>query len=526
MRLTRPTLPTLLTLALAVAAAGFLGGLVGSRDGNLAWDDAGYLGRGLRLARIARQDGAAAAIAQTLRERPKPPLLIAWIEVAALAVGRSHRRGLIVLASVGPFALLAAGVVGMARRLGSAWAGFWALALLLTSPLALLLGAKVMVESFMGLWVLLTLASAVAVLQRPTLPRAAAVGTFLGLAALTKMTVVLLLPAPLAVAAMLFARRYPLDRRAARLAVVAGLSTLVVAGPWYARNGRAAVAFARFSSRYNVEAEGRADLAPRWTRWMSLTREMSGPPAAALAVAAVVAWAGRRGAGGRSTGADRDLAFLTGAGVIAGAVALLKPPYFDPRFLLPIWPAATVGLGGWIARHAQGARGAAVAGVLGLGMLQAGRGVLADPVHTTYWSARSLIDDLVSRHGVATIANVGNSPHWNVAKTGLINELRARPGDCFVQLDLSRDTPDVLERRLARLDAVLVLRPDALPASYRAVSPGLNRSYETIVAILEADPRFERLAPPAVGGLPPLAIYLRRAPLTAQRPPAKPARTQ
>src|SRR4029077_12765227 len=64
--------------------------------------------------------------------------------------------------------------------------------------------------------------------------------------------------------------------------------------------------------------------------------------------------------------------------------------------------------------------------------------VAREPLFPTYWKTTALIDDLVNRFGVSNLLNVGNCAGWNVCKTGLMNELRDQPGDCFVLHDLTK----------------------------------------------------------------------------------------
>ena len=83
------------TLVLSLGLIASLTRIVVLREGNLAWDDADYLQRGLRIARLSVSRGGLdvpRAIVETLRERPKPPLLAAWIEVVSLAIGRARSK--------------------------------------------------------------------------------------------------------------------------------------------------------------------------------------------------------------------------------------------------------------------------------------------------------------------------------------------------------------------------------------------------------------------------------------------------
>ena len=139
---------------------------------------------------------------------------------------------------------------------------------------------------------------------------------------------------------------------------------------------------------------------------------------------------------------------LSVSSLILAVTILMIPPYFDSRFLLPLWPSTAVVLSGgspiprpaWSPRMAVRAAGLAVSVALSVLFL------VNEPVSNTSWRAQGLIDSSVSRYGITTLANVGNIAHWNVCKTGLINELRDRPGDCFVLHDLSAETAEGLKR--------------------------------------------------------------------------------
>jgi hypothetical protein len=499
---------------LAVALVAFLAGFVVAREGGLAWDDADYLRRGLRIAGLATAWGGLdlpRAVGLTLRERPKPPLLVAWIELGGLALGRHGLLPLILFSSVVPFAMLLCGVVAVARRRFGARVAPLAIACVAASPLALSYGAKVMVETFLALWTLLAFDAAAAVLERPTRGRALWLGTTLGLAAMTKLTVALFLPCPALLFLILYARRHPLDRTARDVAIGIVVPLLVIAGPWFLRNGRSAVQFALFSSRYNLLAEGRTDVMPRSSRLAVLGDRLLGwPLLATLPVVAATAL-GRRGRAGRWSPAAADFLALTAVGAASGAALLLVPAYFDPRFLLPVWPASAVGLGAWLRRWADRVRGGTLLAhaALAAGLVASAGSLHREPATTTYWNARSLIDELVARHGVANLGNVGNCGDWNVCKTGLLNELRADPRDCFVLHDLSRDGPDVLSRRVGRFDAIVVLDPGYFPPGFLASAPGLNRAYDAIGRVIDQDRRFHKVET-RLTGLPPLSVYVRR----------------
>ena len=137
------------------------------------------------------------------------------------------------------------------------------------------------------------------------------------------------------------------------------------------------------------------------------------------------------------------------ASTLVATAVLMIPAYFDTRFLLPLWPSIAVAAGGALAEVLSGLAfrpraviAAAFACCLGVSVAAA----VGEPAATTCWAARGLIDQMVSRYGVATLANVGNITDWNVCKTGLINELRDNPGDCFVLHDLSAASAEELRR--------------------------------------------------------------------------------
>ena len=148
------------------------------------------------------------------------------------------------------------------------------------------------------------------------------------------------------------------------------------------------------------------------------------------------------------------------------------------------------------------------------------RGIVRQPSNQTYWRTASLIDHLVSEYGVATLGNVGNRIDWNVCKTGLINELRDKPADCFVLHDLTKLTQERVRQALPRFDAVVVLDRFVDPDGRSHYSPGLNRSYGAVVESLTQDPQFVLVPTPQSEGLPHLSVYVKGSKLgrTEQSP--------
>ncbi|MGZ3469713.1 MAG: glycosyltransferase family 39 protein, partial [Isosphaeraceae bacterium] len=450
---------TILTWLLLSSSLVLLICLVLARHGNLAWDDADYLRRGLADARHATSETTLAVIprllARLIKEQPKPPLLVGWIALGALLTGRSHIDMLMVYSSVVPFLLLALGTVGLARRFHGPAAGLLALAFLLASPRALSFGGKVMVETFLAFWVLLALglASELAVWLRRT--TGIALGLATGLALLTKLTAVLLL-AGASVSFLWWMFRPGPDRSLRKRALGWAIVTcLAVAGPWYACNARAAVRFGTFSARYNLLAEGQPRIVPPRDRLGRILSDLPGWPLIVMLGVVGFGISVRRGSNPTLETAETAalcstparFRVLAVASTLVAAGALMIPAYFDTRFLLPLWPSIAVVLGGALAQAFRGltfrprvAIGAALAASLAASIA----GVVGEPASTTCWAARGLIDQVVSRYGVTTLANVGNVADWNVCKTGLINELRDDPRNCFVLHDLSAESAEGL----------------------------------------------------------------------------------
>ena len=273
---------TILTWTLLCSSLVLLTLLVLVRHGNLAWDDADYLRRGLADARHASSGTIVTVIprllARLIKEQPKPPLLVGWIALGALLIGRLHIDTLMVYSSVVPFLLLALGAIGLARRHHGSVAGLLALAFLLASPRALSFGGKVMVETLLAFWVLLALGLASGLADRPRRRTGIALGLATGLALLTKLTTVLLL-AGASVPFLWWMLRPGLDRSLRQR--VLGWSTvacLAVAGPWYAGNARAAVQFGAFSARYNIVVEGQSQIVPARDRLGRMLGDLPGWP--------------------------------------------------------------------------------------------------------------------------------------------------------------------------------------------------------------------------------------------------------
>ena len=95
------------------------------------------------------------------------------------------------------------------------------------------------------------------------------------------------------------------------------------------------------------------------------------------------------------------------------------PTYFDTRFLLPDWPVLAVAIGSGTQPSARAAP-AYSQGLLGVGfaasLLFATAAVAREPLFRPTGRPTGLIDDLVSRYGVANLLNVGNCPAGTCAR--------------------------------------------------------------------------------------------------------------
>jgi hypothetical protein len=295
---------------------------------------------------------------------------------------------------------------------------------------------------------------------------------------------------------------------------------VVVAGPWYSKNTGKAIQFARFSSRYNQAAEGRTDRVATQTRLLTMAGDLAGWPLIATAAGATIVFMVTSlrkptrvaNASGNHVGPHVHFSRMAWLGYGSAAFVLLYPTYFDTRFLLPIWPVLAVDVGrrltGMLADFHVTPR-IILGGGLAASVVAACALVACAPTTRTYWNTAALIDDLVLRYQVSNLGNVGNCAAWNVCKTGLINELRDNPGNCFVLHDLTKLAPEQVRQRLARFDAVVVLGRASLPESTFLAAPGLNRSYADITETLKADAAFSLIAPPPCGGLPELSVYVK-----------------
>jgi hypothetical protein len=275
-----------------------------------------------------------------------------------------------------------------------------------------------------------------------------------------------------------------------------------------------------------VVAEGRTDAVPVVERLLRIVADLPGwPLVMALIGCGLLVSRSRHGVDAVASSPEYDSASsrfrnLTVASTLTAASILMVPSYFDSRFLLPLWPAVAVSLAMPLAAPVRfltpfSARAVAsgLAACLALSII----GLVREPVRKTHWQAGALIDRLVATHGVVDLVNVGNTESWNVCKTGLINELRADPRDCFVLHDLSGETAEAVRDRLPRCKALVVLEPSAFPPGLLSGSPGLNRAYPLVTHLVRDDPELVRVQSLPSPELPSMAVYVRDPGRTAQR---------
>lgn len=150
-----------------------------------------------------------------------PPLLPLWLALVA-KLGGSWAAQRVAVAVLATGTIVCVGLV--AERV--AGAGLVAALIAAVYPVFVSADTAVMPESLFGLLVALSLLAALRLVERPTAPRAAALGVTIGLAALTRSEGVVLLP----LLALPAARRRPLG------IVLALVACAAVMAPWTVRN--------------------------------------------------------------------------------------------------------------------------------------------------------------------------------------------------------------------------------------------------------------------------------------------------
>jgi len=157
-----------------------------------------------------------------------PPLFPLLLAVASALGLKSYLAQRAASCIVGAAAILAIGVLG--RRIGGERAGLLAATLAVIYPVMISSDAAVMPETLLGLLVALTALAAYRLADRPSVPRAAALGALIALAALARgeaLALVVLLALPVCLRLR--------TRRAPCLAATCLTCALVIA-PWEVRN--------------------------------------------------------------------------------------------------------------------------------------------------------------------------------------------------------------------------------------------------------------------------------------------------
>jgi hypothetical protein len=141
---------------------------------------------------------------------------------------REHRYTMVVLGTV---LVLLIGLLG--RRVGGGAVGLVAAGIAAVLPTLWVNDGLVMSETVTGLMVVSAMLCALALRDKPNVPRALALGAFCGLAALARAELIIFVPL-LALVVTLTVKRPWSDRSS--LAIAALLASLFVVGPWVAYN--------------------------------------------------------------------------------------------------------------------------------------------------------------------------------------------------------------------------------------------------------------------------------------------------
>jgi 4-amino-4-deoxy-L-arabinose transferase-like glycosyltransferase len=420
----------------------------------------------------------------------------------------------LVFSAVIPFGLLALGVVVVAWRLFGSRAALLSLVCLGASPGMLRFGSMVFVETFMSLWILLIFYSMAVLVNRPSSAFALLLGAALALALLTKLTIALLLLGAALYSLCGYLRRHPIDAAFTKAIACVVLPVFVLAGPWYLKNGRSAVDHAFFSARFTAFTGG--VIKPTGQRLILLAENVCGWPLF-LAIIAVGLWTVflRRGSTMLPDGAGRTFIKVTTIGFALGAAILLRPSYFEARFLLPAWPAMAIVVGAFLQGfigESRPWRSAVTASVLAISLGWSIASLYGQPRRVTYWNLDGVIQKLVTEHNVTTLGALGDTPDWNIFKVRLINDLtnaEARLGRWEI-LDLSRGSPDDVKHKLDRIDALAMLERSQISDQCLREAPNLNRNYTIIDEAFRKRPeQFAEVG--ADSNVPPrFRVYVRR----------------
>ena len=432
-----------------------------ARDGELGYDGAVYLERGLIHAEQVAQRGFLALphlLWSLMFEAPKPPLFHGLVAATALLAGREHLSALIFAAAVIPAFLLTLAVWELASVGGKPGAGCYGVATLFAMPLVVEMSGRLMVET--TLTALVTWGAVAAIRMGRSGNRVGGwigLGVVLGSSALTKLPGPAFAAPLLILAAVKVARRGNVRNAVRGVLLALGVATLL-AGPWYLRNGRAAIDF-------GVEAANswaHEDAGESWARPFRLLLAAFGWPLGSTLIAVGIsnfrAWRNR-------DGATRQLAFQVISVSLVTAAAVVVPRNFEPRFWMPCL-GLVAAWGGRELDSWAGSRQRRLVLVFGLGALvafAASQNFRATPAPAPWGLTSQLNQRFADRGPGALLCNLGESPAWNRYKMRLMAELstiRPRPA----VLDLLHEAPtNDLEATVARCDLVFLLDPREIP---------------------------------------------------------------
>lgn len=469
MRLSR-ALPACLVVGCSLLVALY----VVRTDAGIEYDDAVYLYRGLYHAAQVTERGnlLLPRLAWSLGfEAPKPPLFHAVIALAALAFGRDHLGAVLVAATLLPLLALTAAIYALAREAASPRAGLLALTTYFAMPAALVLGTRLLTETTVAATIVAGTFFFFRRARGGGFRDELAAGICCGLSLLAKLLGPLFL-APVGALALFECWRREGPRRAGRFAVVVAGIALLLAGPWYLRNGRAALDFARYAHTHlpNLYAY------PAWMRPLDFLRGTVGWVALMLLFAFVFPRPHESQPGDN----PRLLRRMILCSAALSALTIGIQPMFDPRYWLPAAALLATWAGVGLDAAWQQLAGRPLRWLLPV----ASTALLVASIHSlataprpqTPWTAFRAIELLsTTTKSLPRLCTLGSNPDWNIEKLRLAVELatvrpRLRVDDLLVD-GKAVDLPS----RLAGCDVVIALRPDQVPSvrNQRAVNAGL-----------------------------------------------------
>jgi 4-amino-4-deoxy-L-arabinose transferase-like glycosyltransferase len=494
---------------LVVAAPCTIAAMVASADGNLQYDDAGYLTRGFYHAAQVEERGDLfyLRLPWSLRfETPKAPLYTGLLALLAHFIPWSEVELLCALGAALPFAALLLGAAVLARDGGGPRAPPLALCALLASPLLVHLAARLLVETTLAALVVWGTVAAQRRCERPDLASEIGLGVASGLALLTKLLAPLFLAPVVLLAAAEVARREGV-RRALRLVLVAAAVAFAVSALWYERNLATALGYAREAAQHAHSV----DAGSPWTRPARLVWIGLGWPllAGALGVAAFARRSPRPDGPRR-----RRLRRFALAAAAVSAAPIVAPPVFDPRFWAPAVALLAVSVGvDAAALVAEGPRlrRAAIASAAAACALASALLAARAPRWSTPWPLAELLAERASgREEPLAVCTMGAHPAFNVEKVRLVAEwARIRPRPRVTDV-LHSGLPLDVAAAVAGCDLLFVLDPDeTLPVHTQQL---VNVDLRAARARLERDPGALRPDPtlePRLGSQVSVEVYQR-----------------